>query len=115
MDVPAYVQLTNLKAIIFVLVYQMILITGFLFGGFIGRFLTKGMCKVMKYSPKYIDDIDGSRNYPYFYLYINKIKSVLNKSKSFLYRYKPSVPIVYLYATKKAFSFHGDRWLNYLK
>jgi hypothetical protein len=57
----------------------MTLIVGFLLGGFIGRFLTQGMCKLMKYNPKYLDDIDGSRNYPYFYVYVNKIKSLFNK------------------------------------
>ena len=79
MDVPAYVQLTSFKAIIYVLLYQIILIIAFLFGGFIGRFITKAVCKFMKHNPKYIDEIDGSRNYPYLYLYINKIKSFFKK------------------------------------
>jgi len=115
MDVPAYVQLTSIKALLAVLTYQIILIIGFIFGGFIGRFITQGMCKSMKYRPKYIDDIDGSRNYPYFYLYLNKFRGALDRSKLYLYRYRPSVPIVYIYGTDKPFFFHGDKWLNYLK
>jgi len=93
----------------------MLLIIGFLFGGLIGRLITQGMCKFYSYSPKYFDDIDGSRNYPYFYLYLNKVRGLFDKTKLFLYRYTPSVPIVYVYGTKKPFSFHGDKWLNYLK
>lgn len=73
------------------------------------------MCKFMKYKPKYIGDISGARNYPYYYLYKNKIKSLFDKKKTFLYKYTPSVPIVYLYATKKPFQFHGDKWINFLK
>jgi hypothetical protein len=58
--------------------------------------------------------MDGSRNYPYFYFYKNKISGLWDKSSLFLYRYRPSVPVVYLYGKKKPVSFHGRRWENYL-
>ncbi len=61
----------------------------------------------MKYDPKYKGEITASRNYPYFYLYKNKITSIFDKKKNFLYRYIPSVPVVYLYALKKPAMFHG--------
>lgn len=55
LDVPAYVQLTKLKQILYVLIYQLFLIVGFLLGGFPGRLITQGMCKFMKYQPKYFN------------------------------------------------------------
>ena len=87
----------------------------FLLGGFLGKFLTQSVSKYFKYRPKYLNEIDSTRNYPYYYLYRNDILSLFNKSKALLYRYRPSVPIVYIYGTQKPFQFHGDRWLNYLK
>lgn len=114
MDVPAYVELTTISQILFVMVYQLFLVIAFIIGGPIGRFMTQAFTKVNRHNPPYFDQINGSRNYPYFYMFKNKIVSALSKEKGILYRYVPSVPIVYLYAKKKPFQFHGNRWLNYL-
>jgi gamma-glutamylcyclotransferase (GGCT)/AIG2-like uncharacterized protein YtfP len=115
LDVPAYVTLAGLKPVLYLLAYQMALVVAFLLGGSLGRFITQLVCRVFRYRPKYLKEIDGSRDYPYYYLYRNKIISLFNKSKGYLYRYRPSVPIVYVYAQKKPFQFHGDKWLNYLR
>lgn len=114
MDVPAYVELTTISQILFVMVYQLFLVIAFIIGGPIGRFMTQAFAKVNKHNPPYFDQINGSRNYPYFYMFKNKVVSALNKEKGMLYKYVPSVPIVYLYAKKKPFQFHGNKWLNYL-
>jgi hypothetical protein len=90
-------------------------LAGFLLGGWPGKLLTQGMCKFMKYQPKYLKEINGARNYPYYYLYRNKVLSLLDKKRGFLYQYRPSVPIVYIYGTKKPFQFHGDKWTHYLR
>ena len=77
--------------------------------------MTQSLIKYMKYEPKYKAEITASRNYPYYYLYRNKLLSVFDKKKNFLYRYVPSVPVVYLYATKKPAMFHSEKWFNFLK
>jgi hypothetical protein len=86
-----------------------------LIGGFPGRFLTQGVSKFFKYTPKHFSEINASRNYPYFYFIKNILSSVFNKPKAFLYQYRPSVPVVYIYGSKKPFLFHGTRWENYIK
>lgn len=115
MDVSAYIELKTISQILFVIAYQLFLVLAFIIGGPIGRFMTQAFAKFNKHYPPYFDQINGNRNYPYFYFFKNRIASLLNKQKGFLHKYVPSVPIVYLYAKKKPFQFHGDRWLNYLK
>ena len=114
MDVPAYVGLKGFLPIIMVLFYQMTLLIAYLIGGMPGRLMTKGIIKWMKYSPAHYDTITASRNYPYYYNTKNVVTSIFNKQNLFLYKYKPSVPVVYIYGKKKPFQFHGERWIKYL-
>lgn len=114
MDVPAYTQLSTLSQVLYVMAYQIYLIVAFLIGGPIGRIMTQTLVKIFKHNPPYADQITAARNYPYFYFHKNKIQTLLNKEKNMLYKYVPSVPVVYLYAKKKPFQFHGEKWLNYL-
>lgn len=115
MDVPAYVELTTISQLLFVMAYQLFLVFAFFIGGPIGRIMTQAFAKFNKHNPPYFSQINASRNYPYFYYFKNKIASALKKEKGFLYKYVPSVPIVYLFAKKKPFQFHGNKWLNFLK
>jgi hypothetical protein len=71
--------LKSIKAILFVLTYQLLLVTAFILGGWPGKLITQGVAKFMKYEPKYFKEINGSRNYPYYYLYRNKIVGLFNK------------------------------------
>lgn len=88
----------------------------FVLGGPIGRIMTQALTKFMKHNPPYFDQINGSRNYPYFYMFKHKIIAAFNKNKALIKKdYVPSVPLVYLYAQKKPFQFHGAKWMNYLK
>lgn len=95
--------------------YQMILIIAFLLGGWIGKLITQTMCKLMRYNPKYLEDVSGGNNYPFYYFYRNKIINFLYPHKGLLHLYRPSVPIVYMYGKAKMVQLHGDNWLNYLK
>jgi hypothetical protein len=115
MDVPAYVELTTISQILYVMAYQFFLVIAFIIGGPIGRSMTRAFTRIIKHNPPYFEQINASRNYPYFYMFKNKIMSVFKKENGMLYRYVPSVPVVYLYGKKKPFQFHGDRWLNFLK
>lgn len=115
MDVPAYVEVSSFKAKMMVFAYQTTLITAFLIGGFIGRFLTQAVARFFKYCPAYFDKIDGSRNYAYFYFIKNAILSKIGATKKYLQNYKPSVPVAYLYGTRKPYHFHGQKWLQYLR
>jgi len=114
MDVPAYAELSTVSQTLFVLAYQLFLVLAFLVGGPIGRIMTQSLVKIFQYTPPYFDQINSSRNYPYFYFIKNRILGFIKKEKNFLYKYVPSVPVVYLYAKKKPFQFHGQKWMNYL-
>jgi hypothetical protein len=107
MDVPAYTQLSTMSQVLYVMAYQLYLIVAFLIGGPIGKIMTQTLIKLFKHSPPYADQITAARNYPYFYFHKNRIQALFNKEKSMLHKYVPSVPVVYLYAKKKPFQFHG--------
>ncbi len=115
MDVPPYAQLNTISQKLYVVAYQLFLVIAFLIGGPIGRIMTQAFAKILKHNPPYVEQINGGRNYPYFYFFRNRIISLFNKQKGIMYRYVPSVPVVYLYGKNKPFQFHGERWLNYLK
>lgn len=114
MDVPAYIDLASLSQKLFVIAYQLFLVIAFLIGGPIGRIMTQSLAKIFKHNPPYFDQITGARNYPYYYMFRMRIQMLFNKEKNVLYKYVPSVPVVYLYAKKKPFQFHGERWMKYL-
>lgn len=42
-------------------------------------------------------------NYPYFYFHKNKILNIRNRSKLYLAGYQPSVPVVFMYGSRKPF------------
>lgn len=90
-----------------VIAYQLYLVIAFLIGGPIGKIMTQSFAKISKHNPAYFEEITAARNYPYFYFFKNRIMSLFNKEKLFLNKYTPSCPIVYLYAKKKPFQFHG--------
>jgi hypothetical protein len=115
MDVPGLVQLTSLKQVIYVVLYQLILTIAFILGGPLGKILTQSMAKFFKHQPSYFQQINSSQNYPYFYSFKNIIQSTLKLKPKFLTNYKPSIPCTYLYATRKPFQFHGDKWLEMVK
>lgn len=77
----------------------MYLLFAFLIGGSIGKKMTQGYAKIVGLDPNlpYFRRIDSTRNYPYFYLWKQLIKSIFDKRKGFLYKYVPSVPITFLY------------------
>ena len=114
LDVAAYTEVTTIRAILMVLAYQWTLLAAFLIGGKIGKFLCQGVSKVFKYKPSYYDELSGSRCYPYFYLWKNMLSSIFNKRKLFLYGYKPSVPVAFIYGKKKPFQLSSRKWENYL-
>lgn len=112
MDVPGAVQLKSPKEMFFVAAYQIFLIFAFLIGGPIGKILTQKMATFFKHNPPYINQVNSSQNYPYYYLWKNKILSALKLTQPYLRRYKPSAPVTYLYGANKPFQFHGDKWLK---
>lgn len=115
MDVPAYTQLT-LPGKIMTMIYQITLIIGFLVARLlkqsIGDAITRFVAKVFGYNPPY--QISADRNYPYFYFWKNMLTSIVQKDKRLLKGYIPSVPVVYMYGTKKPFLFHGPKWETWL-
>jgi len=114
MDVPGVVEIQKISQKLMVVAYQMWLLTAFLLGGWIGKKMTQGFASISKHNPPYFNDITAARNYPYFYFWKNQISSIFNKEKLFLYKYRPSVPVVYLYAKNKPFQFHGTKWMKFL-
>lgn len=112
MDVPGIAEVRGFKAILFVLIYQLFLASAFLVGGPIGRIMTQKLVKIFQYSPPYFNNISSAQNYPYYYMWRNMILSGLKLRPRYLKGYRPSVPVVYLYAQKKLFQFHGPKWLK---
>ena len=112
MDVPGVAEVKGLKPVLYVLCYQMYLAIAFLIGGPIGRIMTQKLCGIFRHSPPYLSNISGAQNYPYYYLWKNVVLGGLKLRPRYLKGYKPSVPIVYLYAAKKPFQFDGGKWLS---
>lgn len=98
MDVPAQVSLTSKKQILSVVAYQMTLLIAFLLFQSVGKYLTQKVMVFFKHNPPYFQKVNSCQNYPYYYMYRNKILSALKIQKPYLASYKPSGPVVYLYA-----------------
>jgi hypothetical protein len=90
----------------------MFLTVAFLVGGKIGKFMTQKMASLFMHNPPYYAAISSAQNYPYYYMWKNKILSGLRLKKPFLKGYRPSSPTVYLYGKKKPFQFHGSKWVS---
>ena len=97
MDVPAQVSLTSKKQILSVVAYQMTLLIAFLLFQSVGKYLTQKVMIFFKHNPPYFQKVNSCQNYPYYYMYRNKILSALKIQKPYLAGYKPSGPVVYLY------------------
>ena len=98
MDVPAYGEINGIKAKFMVIFYQWALIIAFVIGGLPGKLICQAISRFFaRYQPKYFDELSGARCYPYYYLWKNMLSSILDKNKMFLYRYRPSAPIAYVY------------------
>ena len=107
MDVPAKTELKKPKEILYVMIYQIVLIISFLIGGPIGKMITQGAMKVFHHNPPYASQVNSSQNYPYYYLWKNMVLSKIKNNKRYLSGYNPSVPVTYLYGSNKPFQFHG--------
>ena len=112
MDVPGNVEIKGLKGVLYVVAYQVFLMVAFLIGGTVGKKMTKKMCTIFKHHPNYYERIVSAQNYPYYYMWRNRVLAGLKLKKPYLTRYRPSVPTVYLYAQKKPFQFHGPKWCS---
>lgn len=57
------------------------------------------------------DQYNCTMNYLYVYVWINFLYSLLKRDPKirFLHNYEPSVPIVYMYGTKKPFMYHSPK------
>ncbi|CAD8059025.1 unnamed protein product [Paramecium primaurelia] len=115
LDVGAQVDL-SLKSGLLIESYQITFAIAFLLtlipiiGEFFGTLLARLYMKFILRIP-IPQNYTAKINYPYFYFQKNLLfDSILNKSKKFLYRYKPSVPVVFIYGEKKPFQFHSARW-----
>lgn len=102
------------KITLFMVFYQAFLAIAFMIGGFIGNWMTHAFIKYTKYRPNWINRIDSSWNYHYYYLWKRIFAAIKDKTKQPLYRYQTSCNLVYVYGTKKPFHFHGEKWLKKL-
>ena len=109
------VDLPKNKFILFVIFYQLFLAIAFLIGGSIGKMMTQKMMGWFRHNPPYANSVTSAGNYPYYYNWKNLLLSVIKLRKPYLKGYRPSVPVVYMYAGKKPFQFHGQRWINYIE
>lgn len=62
-----------------VVAYQLYLVIAFLIGGSIGRIMTQAFAKINNHNPPYFNEITAARNYPYYYMFRNRVLSIFNK------------------------------------
>jgi hypothetical protein len=115
MEVPAFLELSSIKAKLLFVAYQLWLIVSYLIGGSIGDRMTKYFSKISGHVPKYFAEIKSDRNFPYYYFWRNTLLAPFRKKEDNLDGYVPSVPVTYMFGTHKPAQFHGSKWLNYLK
>lgn len=98
----------------FVALYQFILIFLFFIGGPIARIVTQGALKLVKYRPPWLNRIDGSFHYPYYYLWEKIVKARFNVDKAILPNYIPSCNVAFTWGAKNPMKFHLPNWINTL-
>lgn len=97
----------------FVMFYQFILVLGFVIGGTIGNWLTHYIVNYSKYRPSWVNKIESSWNYHYFYLWKKIVKAGFSPSKGILPGYQPSCNIAFVHTTYM--KFFTDEWIDLLK
>jgi len=81
-----------------------------------GTFFTRLTVKYwFKYKPSYANEINSGMNYHYFQVWKHLIKTSRAPKTRVLYGYKPSCPVVYIFALGKPFQFHNQKWLDYIE
>ena len=112
MDVGAGIE-DSLRAKTSVLAYQGYLISNFLIGGRIGKFLTRlfvNSVDTYGLSKEDLERLDSSWNYPYYHMWRN-----INYYRNILSNFEVKTPIAYVYGNQKKFNFHNEKFLNQLK
>jgi len=98
-----------------IICYQWTLILLWFLGGVLPRFATictKRFAQLLQVPQKQVSQLKSSWNYPYAYLWKAIFFPWLGDYKVLLLKYKPSVPILYMYGTKKPLMFHSKKWLR---
>jgi len=111
LDVGAFVPILNPFFTIFLFCYQFILITAFLIGGAIGKFITKMVIKFFMYRPFWINKVDASWNYPYYQLW----KKLASNKLRVMPNYRPNANVVFVSGDKKPFKIYNKEWAKLLK
>jgi pimeloyl-ACP methyl ester carboxylesterase len=113
LDVGGHAKPAGVKDAFFIIAYQWLLLLFWLTGGIVpplGNILTRGLGRLIAVPSRQRAKLKSRFNYPYFYFWRSML--VPRWRSSFLDRYRPSCPILYLYGLRKPVMFHSRRWLE---
>ena len=110
LDVAPDLQPTIREAL-FILAYQIWLLSAFVLGGRVGAWMTRRMAAIAG-SPRQGEALDSSVNYPYLYYWRDL---VTGRASRRLAGYSPEVPVLYVYCEGKPARFHSDAWLELIR
>lgn len=97
---------------LYVMFYQFILIIAFFIGGFIGKLMSIGISRLFfKHSPPYLNKIEASWNYPYWYFWKKIIKSFGSVERGMLKNYEPNCNVAFVYGYKQPELWFTPKWL----
>jgi pimeloyl-ACP methyl ester carboxylesterase len=90
--------------------YQSWLALAFVVGGKLGDTMTRALARLAQ-SPRQGEMLSASVNYPYFYT----VKQAVTGALPSLSGYRPEVPLLFVYGTRKPARFHTQGWLDFLR
>ena len=70
--------------------------------------------KLFQYSPEWASRVDGSWNYPYFYIWRKIVRSYGSVEKAVLPGYVPSCNVTFVYGAKQPVRFFNKTWTDLL-
>lgn len=109
LDIAPWLQ-PSAGAAVAIAAYQSWLAGAFLLGGPIGDFMTRSLARVLR-APN-ARRSRAAMNYPYR----NAAKDLASgRLRRLTAGYRPTVPLLFAYGTRKAFPFHAQRWLDYVE
>jgi len=104
-----HVESLSFKAKLLTFSYQIWLAAAWRIGGSVGDIMTRFMARQMK-APADLSQIGSHMNYPYYIRWFGAYGSY-RAARTF----NPSIPMLFIYGTKKPLMFHSPNWAHKLE
>lgn len=109
LDVAPHVE-PSPAAMLGIIAYQWWLLFAFLIDGAVGDAMTRALAGAMG-APLPRAQITSWMNYPYRNIWRELLTGTTRRQTD----YWPTVPLLYVYGTKKPFPFHSQKWLDHVE